>query len=376
MKVARNYRVGGTVVIPPITDPEPPITQPVSNLVTIIVNFANTPTATTSFPKLKYNKSKAIIFEFDDNAGSVVTAYDKLKTTYYTDGCGNQKNYSLGLAVNGKNNFNNAEWGDNYPGKASYSQVNGLIPYGLDVMNHSYYHEPNGNYSNGTNITKNFRDLDDLVQEKYNGYKMNTVVVPTNYAGYQLAARDYGYLVGSSEGTFDGITPYPSEWNPLGSISGIPKQNYTAIKRTFSDNWTSGGVQWSTISSFFSSTTADYFEIGTHGIDQNVGNFNSWIDSIAQQANDRILFQSLRELMEYKHVKENVTKSEQITGNSMKITLDYSSVPNQHISWYDLSLLVDSSQSITSVSIDNTDFNLSYNSSAKLININRRRTKW
>jgi hypothetical protein len=361
--------LGGGVVIPP--------TGNTGSTVEITVTFTSTPTsASSAFPKLKYNKSKAILMEFDDDSVGVLTAYDKLKTTYYTDGCGNNKNYSLGLAINAKNNFNNAEWGDNYPNKTTFTQAIDLIPYGLDIMNHSYYHEPTGNYNNGTDIRKNFRDLDDFVKLRYNNYKMNALVVPTNYAGYQLEARDYNYLFGSSEGTFDNFTPYPSQFNAVGAINNIPKQTYTAIKRTFSDNWTNGGAQWTALTSLFGSSSVDYFQIGSHGIAAGIDNFNSWIDSIVSQFSDTVLFQSMREFMEYKHIKEYVTKTETINGNALKITLDYSTVPNPNISWYDLSLLVISDKSISTVSIDNTEFTSSYNTTTKLININKRKTIW
>lgn len=347
---------------------------PNSDVVNITVTLNGSGPASTSFPKVKYNKAKAIIMDFDDNDISINTAYEKLSNTFYTDGCGNNKNFNVGMAVNAKNNFNNAEWADNYPGKTTYAQRAALIPLGLDIMNHSYYHEPDGNFSNGANVLKNFLDMDAFILEKQS-YKMNAMVVPTNYSGYHIAARDNGYLVGSSEGTFDGLTPYPGEFNPFGLVNNIPQENYNVIKRTFTDNWTNSGVQWSAIEELFTGS-AEFFEIGTHGIGQGVGNFNAWIDSIVQRSNDTTLFQSLREFMEYKHMKDNVVKNEQMNGGTLKVTLDYSAIPNQNISWFDLSLLVQSGQSITSVVMDNSDFELSYNISTKLINVTKRKITW
>ncbi|WP_214228659.1 hypothetical protein [Pedobacter sp. B4-66] len=353
-----------------------PVDPGEGDAIEITVTFAAAPSSVSSaFPKMKFNKNKAILFEFDDDSPSVLTAYEKLKLSYYTDGCGNNKNFSCGLAINAKNNFNNAEWGDNYPGKTTYAERGALVPFGLDLMNHSYYHEPTGNFNNGSDIQKNFRDMDAFVLEKDNHYKMNALVVPTNYAGYQLEAQNFGYLFGASEGTFDGLTPYPAQFNAVGAIANIPKQAYTAIKRTFSDNWTNGGPQWTALTNLFASGSVDYFEIGSHGIGDGV-NFNAWIDSIVSQANDTLLFQSMREFMEYKHLKEYVTKTEAINGNSVKITLDYSTVPNQNISWYDLSLLLTTDKAITNVSINRSDFALSYNATTKLINVKKRKTIW
>ncbi|WP_448104745.1 hypothetical protein [Pedobacter panaciterrae] len=353
---------------------------PEGDTIEITVNFAGAPGSVTSaFPKMKFNKSKAILMEFDDDSPGLLTAYDRLKTTNYTDGCGNPRNYSLGLALNAKNNFNNAEWGADYPGKTTFAQAIALIPFGLDIMNHSYYHEPTGNYpqpaDNWTFPQKNFIEMDNFIKLRYNNYKANALVVPTNYAGYQLEAQANGYLFGASEGTFDGLTPYPSQFNAVGAINNIPKQTYSAIKRTFSDNWTSGGPHFTALTALFASSSVDYFEIGSHGIGDGV-NFNSWIDSIVAQGGDNLLFQSMREFMEYKHLKEYVTKSQVVNGNTVKITLDYSTVPNQNISWYDLSLLLTSDAAISNVSINRSDFTLSYNTTTKLINVKKRKTVW
>jgi len=345
----------------------------------ITVTFASAPSSVSSaFPKMKFNKTKAILMEFDDDSIGLLTAYEKLSNTFYTDGCGNNKNFSLGLALNARNNYNDELWaGGLFSNKVTFAQAIALKPLGLAIYNHSYYHEPTGNNpkpeKNWTFPDKNFTEMDAFILEMY-GYKTNVLVVPTNYAGYQLLARDNNYLCGLSEGTFDGLTPYPSQFNALGSIANIPKQTYTAIKRTFSDNWTNAGAQWTALTNLVSGSN-DFFNIGSHDIGDGT-NFNSWIDSIKSQLGDTVLFQSMQEFMEYKHLKEYVTKTESINGNSVKITLDYSTVPNKNISWYDLSLLLTSDKAITNVSINRSDFALSYNTTTKLINVIKRKTTW
>lgn len=369
LKGRRFYITGGG---PPVINP--PIGG--GDIVNVTVNFGSVPVASSRFPKLKYNKNKIITMEFDDNSPEMLDAYEKLKTTYYTDGCGNNRNYSLGIATNGRHQYDNREVGT-APDAVTFSKRNELIPFGLDIMNHAFYHDPEGNFNNGTNLFKNFRDLDLQVFEKQNGYRMNVLVVPTNYAGYQLLARDNGYIGGTSEGTFDGLVSLPVGYASLGQTNILPNQNYYPMRRAFSDIWTNTtATQWSLVNDLFNDATLDYLRVGTHGLNGNPTNFNNWIDSIVTKANDTALFSSLREFLEYVHVTKTMTKTESIVGNSLKVKLDYSTVHNERIRWFDASLVVDSNKPITSVTIDNPDFTLTYNAATKLVNITKRKISW
>jgi len=341
-----------------------------------VVFSANPSSAVASFPKLKYNKSKAILMEFDDAALTVVTAYDKLANTFYTDGCGNKKNYSLGLAVNGKNQYSNKEIGFYTDYAATYAQRLPLVAKGMDIMNHSYYHDENGNFNNGKDREKNIKDLDAMILLNQ-GYKMNTLIVPTNLAGFHTTSSEFGYIGGASQGTFDKFEQI-GKYSPKGKLSDIKSFDYLAIRRGFTDDWSNDGSHWELSNALFADDSFDFFEIGTHGIkdEEAVKNFNEWIDDISLKAKDNLIFCSLREFLEYTYIKDHVTKSEVIDGNTLIITLDYATVLNKNISWYDLSLMVNSDKAISSVSINNADFALSYNKTDNLININRRKIKW
>ncbi|KEQ31178.1 hypothetical protein N180_02720 [Pedobacter antarcticus 4BY] len=362
--------------IPRPIDPGNP-GEPGGSVVKITVTFAGAPgIANSTIPTFKFNKSKGIALEFDDAAISAVDAFEKLQSTFYNDGCGNQRNYAMGLAVNGRNQFNDAEIGD-YPGQnASYVQRMPMILKGLDIMNHSYYHEPEGNFNYGSDRDRNIKELDDMILEKEK-YKMNCLVVPTSWAGFHTAAANYGYIGGSSEGVFDTFPPTP-EYNPKAKLENIPKAPYVAIKRGFTDNWTMSGSQWELINELFAGNEFNFFEIGTHGINQasQKTNFNAWIDSVVTKAGNSVMFGSLREFLEYTHLRNYVNKTDKISGNQMVVTLDYTNVPNQNLSWHDLSLVISSSAAISSVKIDRSDFALAYNPATKLINITKRKTVW
>ncbi|WP_449435902.1 hypothetical protein [Pedobacter steynii] len=357
--------------------PEGPVTPAFTGKLEIKVVFNGDPTSANALiPGLKYNKSKAILMEFDDAALTVVTAYEKLSKTFYTDGCGNNKNYSLGLAVNGKNQYSDKEIGFYTGYAATYAQRLPLILKGMDIMNHSFYHEEKGNFNNGKDREKNIKDLDAMILEKQ-GYKINTLIVPTNYTGFQTAAADFGYIGSGSQGTFDKFTQI-GKYSPKAKLSDITPFNYLAIRRAFTDDWSVDGAQWELSNDLLSGNSFDFFEIGTHGIkdEEAVRGFNDWIDNIALKSKDDLIFCSLREFLEYAYIKDHVTKTQLVSANTLVITLDYSTVLNKNISWYDLSLIVKSDKSIASVSINNPDFSLAYNKDTKLINVNRRKIKW
>jgi hypothetical protein len=357
--------------------PDGPVIPAFTGKIEIKVTFNENPTsASTSFPKLKYNKGKAILMEFDDAALTVVKAYEKLSNTFYTDGAGNKKNYSLGLAVNGKNQYSDKEIGFYTNYAATYAQRLPLIAKGMDIMNHSFYHEEKGNFNNGEDREKNIKDLDAMILRNQ-GYKMNTLIVPTNLVGFHTVSAEFGYIGGASQGTFDKFEQI-GKYTPKLKLSDIKPFDYLAIRRGFSDDWSDEGSHWELSNTLFADNSFDFFEIGTHGLkdEDAIKNFNEWIDDISLKAKDNLIFCSLREFLEYTYIKDHVTKTQAINGNTLTITLDYSTVANKNISWYDLSLLVNSDKAISDVSINGTDFTLSFNKDTKLINISRRKIKW
>jgi len=357
--------------------PDGPAMPSFTGKIEIKVTFSDKLTsATTSFPILKYNKGKAILMEFDDAALTVVKAYEKLSNTFYTDGAGNKKQYNVGLAVNGKNQYSDKEIGFYTNYAATYAQRLPLILKGMDIMNHSFYHEEKGNFNNGKDREKNIKDLDAMILLNQ-GYKMNTLIVPTNLSGFHTASAEFGYIGGASQGTFDKFEQI-GKFTPKLKLSDIKPFEYLAIRRGFTDDWSNEGAHWELSNSLLADNSFDFFEIGTHGLkdDDAIKNFNEWIDHIALKSKDNLIFCSLREFLEYQYIKDHVTKNQVIDGNTLTITLDYSTVTNKNISWYDLSLLVSSDKAMSSVTVNNTDFSLTYNKDSKLINLTKRRIKW
>jgi hypothetical protein len=106
----------------PIDTINSPQTPPIDTIIfnppkdgTIIkISFASKPNKVVLNPtKLKYGKSAVINLEWDDNSLASLEAYEILKNSHYSDGTGNHKSYTAALAINGLNNYNNKEFGDN-----------------------------------------------------------------------------------------------------------------------------------------------------------------------------------------------------------------------------------------------------------------------
>lgn len=345
----------------------------VGGMLTITLSL-NTPAAgiTAAIPQLKYNKAKWICFEMDDASKTLYNAWNsKLKLTTYTDGCGNNIPFGCGVAVNGRDQSSNEEVG-NIATALTYAERLEMLPFGLDVMNHSMYHDPNGTYNNGNNAALNVQQLDELIYQRM-AYKMNCLVVPTNYAGYMDAAANIGYVGGDSTGTFDSKDPYPA-YTTFGDVSAIPDNTYQAIRRDFTDNWTNTGSQWSLNNELFNNGKTLY-SIGTHGLwnQSDITNFNAWIDDIKTRGGDNAIFSSLREMLEYRYLRSKLIKTEHANGNMLTISVDYSNVVNSRISWLDTTFLL-SSGTIQSAICDNQSYSISFNNN--LVNIKKRKTTW
>lgn len=341
----------------------------------IVVNFAGPASgATVSIPELKHNKSKWVCFEMDDASKTLYSVWNnKLKNTFYTDGCGNNIPFGCGVAVNGRDQGDNSEIGTN-PNALTYAERLEMLPFGIDVMNHSFYHDPFGNFNNGEDAGLNTSMLDDMILEKM-GYKISALVVPTNYEGFMDAAAALGYIGGSSTGTFDSFQPYP-EWTTQGYINNIAPAAYSAIRRDFTDNWTNSGPQWALNDKLFDEGYS-FYEIGTHGVydSSDETNFNSWIDDLVSRGDDNLLFTSLREMLEYRYLRSNIVFSPSTQGNAMSIEID-NAVSNDRLSWHDLSFVISGSQTILSVTCTDSSYSLSFNPTTRLINIKKRKLTW
>ncbi|MFV0607164.1 MAG: hypothetical protein ACK5NK_15135 [Niabella sp.] len=366
-----------TVVTPPkdttttpITPPPPPVTYDSKTMVFEVV-FESVPTsATATIATLKYNKQGWASVEWDDNSISSLTGFEKLKNTFYTDGCGNNIPYTGAVAVNGRNQYNNEEAGL-LSMNVTYNQMTDLINCGWDIENHSYYHEPTGNYNYGNDRNRNVKELEDLIFARIN-YKMNGLVVPTNYDGFPTAAKNFGYLFSTSQGTFDGLPPAGNPVYKDVQDFALAPVDFSSFNRMFYDNWNEMETAAKKAIDVIITKNNHYFRLASHGIDAAA--FSRIIDYFKQKTNDKILMVPTREVMEYRQMAKMPVILE-LKDGKLTIQVKIHTLADR-IRWRDLSFMINSDKKIKSVTALNAIDSVTFNSNTGLINVFKQVHIW
>lgn len=356
-----------------VPDNNVPTPDPTSKLMKFEVVFSSEPAdVKATVAKLKYNKSGWVSVEWDDNSLASIEGYSVLKNKYYTDGCSNNIPYTGAVAVIGMNQYLCNEVAANDKGSLNYDQMKELIGAGWDIENHSYYHDPTGNCNNGSDWFKNIKELDELIKNRI-GYKMNGAVVPTNYSGFATAAKDYGYVFSTSQGTFDGLLPAGNPtWKPTNDFDLAPKE-YSAYGRIFHDGWADMENDVKTAINELVKHQNHYFRFASHGIDK--GAFERIVDYFQNQTNDKYLFLTTREIMEYRLVSSLPIKYTK-EGNKLIVEIDTSTLP-ERIRWRDLSFVItNSGAKISSINVISGLEKASFNANTGLVNVFKQIKEW
>ncbi|MBO9573654.1 MAG: hypothetical protein J7497_15810, partial [Chitinophagaceae bacterium] len=340
----------------PVKGGDQPNPAPDPTVMSFEIELSNTTDdAKAAVAGLKYNKAGWVSLEFDDNSLGALTAADILKTKSYTDGCGNNIPYAAALAAIGRSNYNNQEMGAMPGYYVTYEQMKTMIGAGWDIENHSLYHEPTGNYSNGTDWAKNISEMDALILQKIN-YKMNGSVVPVNYSGFPTAAKNFGYLFSSSESTFDNLAPGLGNYQKVVAFDLAPV-TFSAFNRIFNDDWTKMETDVKSATATLSTLTNSYFRLGSHTV--NATNLQNILDNFSSVTKDNILFIPTREIMEYR-VMTTLPITYTKEGNILRVVINPQSLPSR-FRWRDLSFVVTSNAKITNIKnlngIDKATFN-------------------
>lgn len=348
----RNFKVGTGGVTP-------------STKITTVIKFATVPTfAVATRPNIKFGKANHLAFEWDDASIGAVTGLGILNNAFYTDGCGNNRNFSGTLAINGANeNTPEAYPLDGYTyngadGRTSLTQMIAMINAGWEISDHSYYHDPVGKGALYTAYQMTVM-MQTYIKEKLN-YWTRTKVVPTNYPGHAQAAYDIGYLYSTSTGTFDSFTPVWM-YAPPGDLSLVP--TFGAIRRDFTDEWATDLTSLKSIIGGLFSTTNKFYRVGSHTID--AGAFQELIDYITDNFDDKFLVSSTREHFEYREVSLLPTV-QSLVGDTLTIETDMTNLDPKN-RWRDQSFVISTDANILSVS-SNGDGE-AYNNTTKLVNV-------
>jgi hypothetical protein len=218
---------------------------------------------------------------------------------------------------------------------------------------------------------KNVKELDELILNSIQ-YKMNGLVVPTDYDGFPTAAKKFGYLFSTSQGTFDGFEPAGKPvWKSVQNFDLAPK-DFSSFNRMFFDDWSEMERNVKDAVSDINTKTNSYFRFASHGIDEAA--FARIIDNFQSTTADKILFIPTREAMEYRLMSSLPIKYE-LNGKKLLITINTTTIPDR-VRWRDLSFLVESDKKIAAVNILNLADKVTFNPSTGLVNVFKQKTNW
>ena len=394
------FRVTSLTATPPATNP---------NIITVTVTFATAPASpTATYAVLKHNLPTVFELEGDDNLTGIRDSYKLMNggtasdgNTYpgmtFDDGTGMRSYFTGAVAVNARSNFNNGDlWG--IPGKFGAAELATMVTAGWSLENHSYYHEPTGNFYLPATATAS-QAGEGLAQNQVFTYNkllaqgvefiMRIAVVPTNYPGFIRAADSLHYLAATSTQALDGYAGYPTytalnrdnnggnfaqeETLPLSATSAFGSVGFVQMTRNFTDNWGNLTTLKAQIRDMLDKRIDGQhrtMRLGTHTptfAGQKA--LLTFIDSIGQ--GDKIWVTSLQQHLEYDEVKRVTKKSQVVAGNTLTITLDQSAVPPVN-RWRDMTLLVAGGR-ISRVEVTGAD-RYSVNLNTGLINVYKQKT--
>lgn len=357
------------------SDPQPVKEQSLAltdnKTITVEVSFASAAAnASSSITPLKYNKTSVVNFDFDDNAAGAYGVYQYFKNKTFSSGTGRQVKYTAAAAVNSKGNYNNGDLWENYQGSLTRQQAAEMVAAGWALENHGYYHNvftSTDNYGFGKPVAENISDNSKTVLEK-TGFKMRTLIVPSNDQGYLSAAFSQGLIATSSTNSFDGYQSYPL-WGDYVDISTLPHDK-VHLRRDFNDQWDANGVNTiknKLLALFNKSNNSErmLYRLGTHNPDLSA--FKALADYISAASNDNCWVTTMQEMVEYFQIKDKVIKKESMADGKLIITLDVSNVdPDTY--FRDFTLAVGSDAPVQSIKVSNAKYSSSSNTN-KLINI-------
>lgn len=328
VKLRRRYRL-------PVTPPD----QPGSDVVTLHFAFADAATAqaaTVAFAPLKYNASKALMYDEDDGFTSVYNVTRPLLQEFnYRDGAGAVVLPRLTMALYGINSFTKKEkWDGSDSGSLNATQIADLLKQGDDASNHSDDHNDTADYVGQA------RQMHDRFKARF-GYTFTTGITPSSYAGYTNAfLGELGYYAVSTEGANGNYPIFPPfvQRQPI-LLSALPTKGYV-LRRTNLDGLTASGVaeRKADIDTLANVSEPALLRWFSHGIN-NVTLYRELLTYAFTKLSGSLWFPSLREFAEYQAVKAQTGITKVVTGNTVTVTLDFTGLDTA-IRWRDLTLRV------------------------------------
>lgn len=335
-----------------------------SGLISVEVSFNSAVSnASSAITPLKYNKTSVINFEFDDNPAAAYAVYQYFNTQAYSNGTGKAIKFRAGVAVNSRGNYNNGDLWENYQGNLTREQAIAMISGGWTLENHGLYHSvlnPGDNFGFGKQITLNISENTKHVFEK-TGFKMRTLVVPSNDPGYLSPAFDQGIIATTSTNHFEGFQSFPM-YGDYVDIASLPV-NKIHLRRDFNDKWDINGInvikdKITMLLNKSNPKERNLYRLGTHSPDLEA--FKLLSEHIKANSQDQIWVTTMQEMVEYIHLRNQIVKTERIVNGKLLINLDISQVDKETF-FKDFTLMINSSYAINDIKVRNakeSSFNL------------------
>ena len=274
------------------------------------------------------------------------------KTLGYTNGCGTEIRFPIGLAIwaNIPNKSMNVTdiMGYKTPGTGyPYLVWKDVIPI-IDFGGNIYFHDVNERFTNDNTldgIREGF-DLDQARTVERIGRKIKTLVVPNGDKNFYQAALDYNPItIISDQGGSDVI--YPKE------LTTDLHKKY--ISREYFDNDQEIDNYFDQIKTNYESDNPYWFQFFNHGASLTFMELLRRInDTYGKDGTDNIWFATIDEVYEYYHFKANYPIQKTIEGNKATFRIeaapDYK-LPEECTYHRDFTLLVTGLESMNGVTL-------------------------
>ncbi|WP_145859038.1 hypothetical protein [Pedobacter suwonensis] len=359
-------------------------------VITVMLNGINgTPGA--QIADFKYNKDLALILEKDDGGdGDYKTLFRWLEkgenfngsqgtAPTYTDGCGNPVKWKASFAVptigqNGDDMHNGVN-----PTYTTWAQYAEAHEKGWTLLNHAYGEDADTKYEDREATIKmnEIKFFNELIQ--YGVYcRTRHLVIPDTQEGFTSSAFSMGYkTVGSAFGLNSDDGQNDKQFN----ITNFNVDRLMMVREHLGDEWVQAMQDYAIPLAMnrlfgFKGQQKAAITVFSHGpgiIESQYNYFKQFTQYVSNRPdnNDCLWVPSVHEFWDYLETKKKSVKTELVTGNTLKITINQNAIPvlNQ---FRDLSLIINGG-SIASVNVTGAD-GYSFNGATGLINVRKKKT--
>lgn len=339
---------------------------------------------------LRYNKSFAYSLTQDDtykdgythlfklfNGGTITETGETFKGLFFTDGTGNDIQFSAGVSwISLDESMNDFHLSSNF--YLIYSDMRTLLANRWDIFNHSLQHMANGEFDHDYQIKANT----EYVRQKF-GIRMRSFVLPAGDMEYIPYVWTNGYTaIFANNSKFSG---WPNGFDVANKPNLTEFKMYKRFINTdqydslMLDSYIDNLAKWSINGKHY------WYQDFIHRASGNTGN-TIWFlmrdylkyvgKTYGKDGLDNIWMAPGQTVFDYLQVRDSAQLSMTLDNNTLRIVIDASSLPDS-IPVYSMSLLLKSDVSIASASM-NANGTVTYNNNPdeKLINLEWKNPKY